>query len=129
MKENDWRTKWLLDVLTALGGPGNEHAESLLYVLMYIGQNKEYKSTWEEAVRLNGLVLPTLDGVATRAIQFMCNMNKSQIKLLHSYLKVESGSTVFLWSSRSYSLLVLSMWNQRMAPTSMGRRKLAGPTS
>ena len=49
MKENARKTKWLPDVLTALGGPGNEH-ESLLDVLNYIGQNEDCKATWEEAV-------------------------------------------------------------------------------
>ena len=79
-------------MLMALGGPGNEHG-SLLDVLNYIGQNEDYKGIWEEAVRLNGLVLPTLDGVAT--IQSMCNMNRSQMKQLHSCLKVELGWSVF----------------------------------
>jgi hypothetical protein len=49
MKVNAQKTKWLPDVLTALGGPGKEH-ESLLDVLTYIGQNEEYRATWEEAV-------------------------------------------------------------------------------
>ncbi len=81
-------------MLTALGGPGNEK-ESLLDLLTCIGQNEDYKATWEEAVRSNGLVVPTLDGVATRAIQSMCNMNKSQMKQLRSCLKSELGSSVF----------------------------------
>jgi hypothetical protein len=94
MKKNAKKTRWIPDVLTALGGPGNEH-ESLLDLLTYIGQNEDYKATWEEAVRSNGLVLPRLDGVATRAIQSMCNMNKSQMKQLRSCLKTELGSSVF----------------------------------
>jgi hypothetical protein len=94
MKENARKTKWLPDVLTALGGPGIEH-ESLLDLLTYIGQNDEYKVTWEAAAKMNGLVLPTLDGVATKAVQSMCNMNKSQMKQLRSCLKAELGSTVF----------------------------------
>jgi hypothetical protein len=49
--------KWHSDVLMALGGPGNE-CRSLLNILTYIRQNKEYKAAWEEAVRSNGLVLP-----------------------------------------------------------------------
>jgi hypothetical protein len=79
MNENARKTKWLPDVLTALGRPGNEH-ESLLDLLTYIGQNDEYKAMWEAAARMNGFVLPTLDGVATKAVQWMCNMNKSQMK-------------------------------------------------
>jgi hypothetical protein len=61
MKANARKMKWLPVALTALGGPGNEH-ENLLDLLNYIGQNDNYKATWEEAVRSNGLVLPTLDG-------------------------------------------------------------------
>ncbi len=78
----------------ALGGPDNIQ-ESLLDLLTYIGQNEDYKATWEEAVRPNGLVLPSLDGVATRAIQSMCNINKSQMRQLRGCLKSELGSTVF----------------------------------
>jgi hypothetical protein len=94
MKKNAKKTKWFPDMLMALGGLGNEH-ESLLDLLTYIGQNEDYKATWEEAVRSNGLIVPTLDGVATRAIQSMCNMNKSQMKQLRSCLKSELGSSVF----------------------------------
>jgi hypothetical protein len=94
MKENARKTKWIPDMLTALGGPGNEK-ESLLDLLTCIGQNEEYNATWEEAVRSNGLVLPSLDGVATRAIQSMCNINKSQMRQLRGCLKSELGSTVF----------------------------------
>jgi hypothetical protein len=94
MKKNANKTRWIPDVLTALGGPGNEH-ESLLDLLTYIGKNEDYKATWEEAVRSNGLVLPRLDSVAFRAIQSMCNMNKSQMKQLRSCLKTELGLSVF----------------------------------
>jgi hypothetical protein len=52
-------------MLTALGGAGNNQ-ESLLDLLMYIGQEDDYKATWEEAVKSNGLVLPTLDGTSSR---------------------------------------------------------------
>jgi hypothetical protein len=94
MKKNAKKTKWFPDMLMVLGGPGNEH-ESLLDLLTYIGQNEDYRAMWEEAVRSNGLVVPTLDSVATRAIQSMCNMNKSQMKQLRSCLKLELGSSVF----------------------------------
>jgi hypothetical protein len=65
-------------MLTALGDPGNEK-ESLLDLLTYIGQNKEYKAMQVEAVlRFNRFLLHTLDSVTTRAIQSMCNTTKSQ---------------------------------------------------
>ena len=64
LKKNAHKTKWLPNMLTALRGPGNNQ-ESLLDLLMYIGQDDEYKAMWEKAVKSNGLVLPTLDGVAT----------------------------------------------------------------
>jgi hypothetical protein len=57
-------------MLRALGGPGTEK-ESLLDLLTYTGQNKDYKARWVEAVRSNGITLPTFDYVATRAIQSM----------------------------------------------------------
>jgi hypothetical protein len=56
---------------------------------------KNGKATWEEAVRANGLILPGIDGVATKATASMCNMNKSQMKQLRSCLKAELGSLVF----------------------------------
>jgi hypothetical protein len=78
----------------ALGGPDNIQ-ESLLDLLTYIGQNEDYKATWEEAVKANGLIVPVLDGVATKAVQSMCNMNKSQMRQLRSCLKAEVGSSIF----------------------------------
>jgi hypothetical protein len=95
MKQNARRTKWLPDVLRALGGPGGNQQETLLDLLSYIGQDEEHKQTWELAVRASGLVLPALDGVATKAIQSMCNMNKSQMKQLRRCLKAELGSSIF----------------------------------
>jgi hypothetical protein len=94
MKKNAHKMKWLLDMLTALWGPGNEQ-ESLLDLLVYIGQNDSYKAIWEEALRSNGSVLSTLDGVAARAIQSTCEMKKSQIRQLCSCLKARLGSAVF----------------------------------
>jgi hypothetical protein len=94
LKQNARRTKWLPDVLTALGGGVNQQ-ETLLDLLTYIGQVEEYKDTWEEAVRASGLVLPALDGVATKAIQSMCNMNKSQMRQLRRCFKAELGSSMF----------------------------------
>jgi hypothetical protein len=94
MKENARKTKWIPDMLTALGGPGNEK-ESLLDLVVYIGQNEEYKGTREEAVTSNGLVLLKLDGVVTRPIQSTCNMNKSQMRQLRGCLRAELGSLVF----------------------------------
>jgi hypothetical protein len=82
------------NMLTSRGGPGNNQ-ESLLDLFMYIGQKDNCNTTWEEAVKSNGLVLPTLDGVVTRAIQSTCNMNKSQMRQLRGCLKAELGSTVF----------------------------------
>jgi hypothetical protein len=46
MKKNARKMKWLPNMLTALGGPGNNQ-ESLLDLLMYIGQEDDYKATWE----------------------------------------------------------------------------------
>jgi hypothetical protein len=88
VKKNANETKWLHDVLTALGGPDNFH-ESLLDLLTCVAQNEECKATWEEAVRANGLIVPVLDAVSTKAVQSLCNMNKSQMKQLRSCLKTE----------------------------------------
>jgi hypothetical protein len=94
-KKNAQKTKWLPDMLMALGGLGNNQ-ESLLDLLMCMGQEDDYKATcWEEAVKSNGLVLPTLDGVATRAIQSTCIMSKSQMRQLRGCPKAELGSTIF----------------------------------
>jgi hypothetical protein len=123
MKENARKTKWLPNVLTALGGPGHER-ESLLDVLTYIGQNEEYKATWEEAVRANGLVLPTLDGVATRAVQSMCNMNKSQMKELRSCLKAELGSTVFSTEYKITQLIGLEHVEPKTGSYKYGKEKI-----
>jgi hypothetical protein len=72
MKKNAKKMRWIPHVLMALGGLGNEHESLLDDFLTYRGQNEDYKVTWEEAMRSNGLVLPTLDSVATRVIQSMC---------------------------------------------------------
>jgi hypothetical protein len=123
MKENARKTKWLPDVLTALGGPGKEH-ESLLDLLTYIGQNDDYKATWEAAVRMNGLVLPTLDGVATKAVQSMCNMNKSQMKQLRSCLKAELGSSIFSTEYKIQQVLGLEHVQPRTGAYKYGKEKI-----
>ncbi len=48
-----------------------------------------------EAVRSNGLILPTFDGVTTFAIQSLCNMNKTQMKCLRRCLISELGVPIF----------------------------------
>jgi hypothetical protein len=83
-------------MLTALGGPAGNEKEGLLNLLTYIGQYEDdCKVTRVEAVRYNRLILPTLDNVTARVIQSMCSMNKSQMRQLHSCLKVKFGSSVF----------------------------------
>jgi hypothetical protein len=82
-------------MLSLFGGPPGNEKQSLLDLLVYIGQNDEYKTAQEEAVKSNGLVLPKLNGVATSAIQSTCNMNKSQMRQLRGCLKAELGSAVF----------------------------------
>jgi hypothetical protein len=123
MKENARKTKWLPDVLTALGGTGNEH-ESLLDLLIYIGQNDDYKATWEEAVKTNGLVIPTLDGVATKAVQSMCNMNKSQMRQLRSCLKAELGSSVFSTEFKIQQVLGLEHVRPTTGSYKYGKEKI-----
>jgi hypothetical protein len=107
MKKNARKTKWLLNMLTALRGPGSNQ-ESLLD-----------KATWEEAVKSNGLVLPTLNGVTTRAIQSTCNMNKSQMRQLSGCLKAKLGTMVF--SSEFKITRVLEV--EYMEPTTAGTYK------
>ena len=104
LKENARKTNWLPDVLMALGGPDNIQ-ESLLDLLTYIGQNEDYKATWEEAVRANGLIVPVLDGVATKAVQSMCNMNKLQMRQLRSCLKAELCSSIFCFEFKVTQVL------------------------
>jgi hypothetical protein len=54
---------------------------------MYIGQEDDCNATWE-GVKSNGLVLPTLDGMATPAIQLAHNMSKSQMRQLLELLEL-----------------------------------------
>jgi hypothetical protein len=91
MKENAQKMKWLPDVLVALGGPGNEH-ESLLDLLTCIGQNDNYKAMWEEAIRYNGLVLPTLGGVTTEAVQVIFTEYKIQQVLSLEHMQPRTSS-------------------------------------
>jgi hypothetical protein len=104
MKKNANETKWLHDVLTALGGPDNFY-ESLLDLLTYVAQNEECKATWEEAARANGLIVPVLDAVSTKAVQSLCDMNKSQMKQLRSCLKTELGLSMFCTECRITQVL------------------------
>jgi hypothetical protein len=96
MKKNAQKTNWLPHMLMALGGQGNKQ-EKLLDLLVYIDQNNNYNAMWEEAIRSNGLLLPTLVGVVTQAIQSTCNMNKFQMRQLHGCLKVKLRSAVFIY--------------------------------
>jgi hypothetical protein len=124
-KVNARRTKWIPDVLTALGGPGNEQESLILDLLTYIGQNDDYKATWEEAIRFNCLALPTLDGVATKAIlQSMCNTNKSQMRQLLSCLKTELGSSVFSTEYKVQQLLGLEHVQLTAGSYKWGKEKI-----
>jgi hypothetical protein len=62
MKKNAKKMRWISDMLKALGGPSSNEHEILLDLLT---QTEDYKGMWEEAMRSNVLVLPTLDGVAS----------------------------------------------------------------
>jgi hypothetical protein len=52
--------------------------KAFLDLQTYKWKNEDYKVKWEEAGRSNEVALPTLDGVTTKAIKSMCNMNKSK---------------------------------------------------
>jgi hypothetical protein len=115
-----WEHKSLLG---ALSRPGNEH-KSLLDLLAYIGQQEDYKATWEVAARANGLVLLALDGVATNAVQLMCNMNKLQMKELRSCLKAELGLTVFSKEYKIQEVLGLEHVKPRTGYYKYGKEKI-----
>ena len=125
MKKNARKMKWFPDMLTALGGAGNNQ-ESLLDLLMYIGQEDDNdKATWEEAVKSNGLALPTLDGVATRAIQSTCNMNKLQMRQLRGCLKATKlGSAVFSSEYKITQVLGLEHVEPKTGTYKYGKEKI-----
>jgi hypothetical protein len=97
---------------------------SLLDLLTYIGQHKDYKVTWEVAARTNGLVLPTLDGVATKAVQSIRNLNKSQMKQLRSCLKAELGLMMFSTEYKIQQALGLEHNQPRTSYYKYGKEKI-----
>jgi hypothetical protein len=88
------KTKWLTNVLLALGGPGNEH-DSLVNLLTYIGREESYREAWEAAVKASGLLLPDFNGLTTYAIQSWCNLSLNQMSLLRRCLRAQLGSALF----------------------------------
>jgi hypothetical protein len=88
------KTKWLSSVLATIGGPGRKN-ESLLNLLIHIGRTELYRDVWEEAVKVNGLLLPKFDGLTRYAIQSWCNSSLQQMSLLQRCLWAELGSTLF----------------------------------
>ena len=55
----------------------------------------QYRGIWEEAIKLNSLLIPRFDGLTTFAIQSWCNFSKKQMSLLRRCLIVELGSPLF----------------------------------
>ena len=94
LRENERRSKWLSNMLEAIGGPGR-HDDSLLNMLLFIGQSETYKHVWDAAVETNGVPIPKMDETTTFAVQSMCNMNKTQMRMLRRCLRAEIGSTLF----------------------------------
>jgi hypothetical protein len=88
-------TKWVENLLFALGGLERKEGESLLDFLSHMSRNEDFRDLWEEAVRLNGYPMPKIDGVSTRAIQQMANINQDQMRQLRSCLRMELGSSLF----------------------------------
>ena len=94
LHENKRWSKWIVKMLEAMGGPGHEE-ENLLNLLLYVGRFDTYQNVWEAAVEMNGVPMPKLDGVTTFAVQSMCNLNKTQMRMLLRCLRAEIGSPLF----------------------------------
>jgi hypothetical protein len=94
--EKIWRTardsKCVDNLVSALGGGAED---TLLNFLSSLARTEAYKEIWDEAVHMNGYTLSKIVEITTNAIQYMCNINRSQMKTLRSCLRMELGATIF----------------------------------
>ena len=91
-------SKWINNLLFALSGGGSEEEEQhtlLNFLLTCVSLSEEFKDTYDDAIKYNGYKLPKIDGVATKAIQSLCNINRKQMSTLSSCLKMKIGECIF----------------------------------
>ena len=95
MVRNEKEAGWFSDLMKVIGGNGeNAEARTIQFVCHILTQ--KHKEAFIEAVKQTGtqLVEP-LDPIATFALQSVCNMPASKMKLLKRFLEAELGARVF----------------------------------
>ena len=96
MLRNEREVGWFSELLTAIGGNGNEAAESRTIQFVCHILARKYKEVFIEAVKQTGTqLIEPLDPIATFAIQSVCNLPGSKMKLLKRFLEAEIGARLF----------------------------------
>ena len=97
MVRNEKEVGWFSELLKAMGGNvKNEAVESRTIQFVCHILARKYKDTFIEAVKQTGTqLIESLDPIATFAIQSVCNLPGSKMKLLKRFLEAEIGARIF----------------------------------
>lgn len=117
MQRNERRTGWFSSILSAIGGP-TEHEVTVKMLLDFIAHSPRYRMAWDEAVVLNGYPLPRLDGITTKAVQFMVGLKNTQMRQLRSVFLAELGCPIF-----SSNLMIASQLDMEYVVPKTGKLK------
>ena len=84
------RFKWISNLLYEIygGHHHNDPTRPLLEFISYFSLSETYQDIWKEAANLKGgTPIPRINEVTTNSIQFMCNINGNQMRILRSFLR------------------------------------------
>ena len=97
MVRNEKEVGWFSELLKAIiGNTNQEAAESRTIQFICYVLARKYKDTFIEAVKQMGTqLIEPLDPIATFALQSVCNLPGSKMKLLKRFLEAEMGARVF----------------------------------
>ena len=95
MVRNENEGGWFTELMKAVGGGGNNaEARTIQFLCHILARN--HKEIFLEAVRQTGTqLIEPLDPVATFALQSVCNLPTSKMKLLKRFLEAEVGTRIF----------------------------------
>ena len=96
MVRNEKEAGWFSELMKAIGGGHGQNSEekTIQFVCHILAQ--KHRETFVEAVKQTGTqLIEPLDPIATFALQSVCNLPGSKMKLLKRFLEAELGARVF----------------------------------
>lgn len=97
MIRNEKEAGWFSELLRAIGGNcRNDTVESRTIQFICHILSRKYNQAFIEAVKQTGVqLIQPLDPIATFALQSVCNLPGSKMKLLKRFLEAEIGARIF----------------------------------